>query len=72
MAEIAFEGLFDDGKDDEWGLDGWTSRDKFYLMLTTEDYAVLSHLDPEHCSQLAAALIEHIKEVSDASKESSS
>lgn len=74
MAEIAFDGIYNEGPnfDDEWGLDGWTSRKMFKLLITGEDNAAIAHLTPEQCSRLAAVLIEHVKEVNDASKESSS
>jgi hypothetical protein len=74
MSEIAFDGIYNEGPrfDDEWGLDGWTSRDVFKLLITGEDNAAIAHLNVEQCSQLAAVLIEHVKEVHDAAKESSS
>ena len=74
MAEIAFDGIYNEGPrfDDEWGLDGWTSRKMFKLLITGEENSAIAHLTPEQCSQLAAVLIEHVKEVNDASKESSS
>lgn len=67
MAEIAFDGVNPSGI--EFGLDGWTSKDVFELMLTTETRGVKASLTPEQCSQLAAVLIEHVKEVRDAEKE---
>lgn len=73
MAEIAFEGPYNDGRNplEEWGLDGWSERDLFKLLLTGEDQSAIAYLNAEQCSQLAAALIEHVKEVHDASKENS-
>lgn len=70
MAEIAFENFNSTGI--EVGVDGWTSKDVFELMMTTEISGVKASLTVEQCSQLAAVLIEHVKEVHDASKESSS
>lgn len=67
MAEIAFDGVNSTGI--EFGLDGWTSKDVFELMLTTEISGVKASLTTEQCSQLAAVLIEHVKEVHDAEKE---
>lgn len=72
MAEVAFEGLFDDGRNDEWGLDGWTERKSFKLMITSEDTGGLAYLDIEQCSRLAATLLEHVKEVKDATEENPS
>lgn len=71
MAEVAFEGINQSGFSEglEWGLDGWTSLDKFIMIITLPDDAAKASLTPEQCSQLAAALIEHVKEVKDASKE---
>ena len=71
MAEVAFEGLYRDEQTQEWGLDGWTSKGFFHILLTTEENGLVVDLDIKHCSKLAAALIEHIKEVKDASKENS-
>lgn len=67
MAEIAFDGINTIGI--EVGLDGWTSNGSFELMLTTEISGVKASLTLEQCSQLTATLIEHMKEVHDASKE---
>jgi hypothetical protein len=71
MAEAAFEGFNENGfyAGLEWGLDGWSSHDKFIMIITHMDAAAKATLNLEQCSQLAAALIEHIKEVNDASKE---
>lgn len=71
MAEIAFEGLFDDGDYDEWGLDGWTDAETFKLLVSSEDTGGVAYLNVEQCSQLAAILLEHVKEVNDARKEDS-
>lgn len=70
MSEIAFDGPYGDGKNpfEEWGLDGWTEDEFFKLLITGEENAALAHLTVEQCSQLAAALIEHVKEVHDARK----
>lgn len=70
MAEIAFDGV-NSITGFGFGLDGWTSKNVFELMLTTEHSGVKGSLTIEQCSQLAAVLIEHIKEVKDASKENS-
>lgn len=67
MAEIAFDGV--NGKGIEFGLDGWTFKDVFELILTTGISGVWASLTTEQCSQLAANLIEHVKEVNDAKKE---
>lgn len=74
MAEIAFDGIYNEGPrfDDEWGLDGWTSRKMFKLLITGEDNSAIAHLNVEQCSQLAAVLIEHVKEVRDASEKNTS
>lgn len=71
MAEIAFDGRYNDGKNpsEEWGLDGWTEEQLFKLLLTGENNAAISYLNTEQCSMLAATLIEHVKEVNDAKKE---
>lgn len=71
MAEIAFEGLNQSGfsEGSEWGLDGWSSLDEFIMIITLPDDSAKATLTVEQCSQLAAALIEHVKEVHDASKE---
>lgn len=71
MAEVAFEGLNQKGFCEglEWGLDGWSSLDKFIMIITLPDDAAKASLTTEQCSQLAAVLIEHVKEVHDASKE---
>lgn len=68
MAEVAFDGPYGEGQNpnEEWGLDGWTSTDFFKLLITGEENAGLAHLTVEQCSMLAAALIEHVKEVKDA------
>jgi len=73
MSEIAFEGINQSGfcEDLEWGLDGWSSLDEFIMIITLPDSAAKASLSVEQCSQLAAALIEHVKEVHDAAKESS-
>jgi hypothetical protein len=62
MAEIAFDSINSIGI--EFGLDGWTSKNMFQLMLTTEISGVEASLTTEQCSQLAEVLIEHVKEVS--------
>lgn len=74
MAEIAFDGPYDEVHlpNEEWGLDGWTSHNLFKLLITGEETAGLAHLNAEQCSMLAAILLEHVKEVNDASKEGSS
>lgn len=71
MAEVALEGLNQKGFCEglEWGLDGWSSLDEFIMIITLPDDAAKASLTTEQCSQLAAALIEHVKEVHDASKE---
>lgn len=71
MAEIAFEGYLGKSQDpkEEWGLDGWSRGDRFRMVLTFNGEATTATLTLEQCSQLAATLIEHIKEVRDASKE---
>lgn len=73
MSEIAFDGNYEVGRDrdpkEEWGIDGWSSRELFKLLITGEDNTAIAHLTTEQCSRLAAALIEHVKEVHDASKE---
>lgn len=71
MSEIAFDGIYGDGRNplEEWGLDGWTSRKLFKLLITGEENSAIAHLTIEQCSQLAAVLIEHVKEVHDAPKE---
>ncbi len=73
MSEIAFDGIYNEGKNplDEWGLDGWSSLKVFKLLITGEENAAIAHLTVEQCSQLAAVLIEHVKEVHDAGKENS-
>lgn len=73
MSEIALDGIYEVGREPraEWGIDGWSSRKLFKLLITGEDNAAIAHLTTEQCSQLAAVLIEHVKEVHDASKESS-
>jgi len=70
MSEIAFDGIYGEGKNhlDEWGLDGWTSRGMFKLLITGEENSAIAHLTVEQCSQLAAVLIEHVKEVHDATE----
>jgi hypothetical protein len=73
MAEIAFDGPFQDDtyveEENSWGVDGWTDDKGFYnLLITNPEGAGIAHLATEQCSQLAAALIEHVKEVHDASK----
>lgn len=69
MTEIFFDDSFSDDPNDNWGLDGWTEDKEFHLLLTSEGQSGLAYLDLEQCSRLAAALIEHVKEVRDASKE---
>jgi len=71
MAEVAFEGIYGDGSnpDDQWGIDGWSEGELFKILLTGEESGGIAYLTTEHCSKLAAALIEHIKEVSDATEE---
>lgn len=71
MSEIAFEGINQKGfcENLEWGLDGWSSLDEFIMVITLPDSAAKASLSVEQCSKLAAVLIEHVKEVHDASKE---
>ncbi len=73
MAEVAFEGAYGDGRnpDDEWGIDGWSDGRLFKILLTGEETGGVAYLTTDHCSRLAAALIEHVKEVHDAEKEDS-
>lgn len=73
MAEVAFEGI-NQGclcGDLEWGLDGWSSLNEFIMIITLPDSTAKASLSTEQCSQLAAALIEHVKEVNDASEKNS-
>lgn len=71
MAEVAFEGINQSGFCEglEWGLDGWSSLNEFIMIITLPDDSAKASLTTEQCSQLAAALIEHVKEVKDASQE---
>lgn len=73
MSEIALSGFFgeEENPKEEWGFDGWTWRNRFQMVLTFNGEATTASLTPEQCSRLAAALIEHVKEVHDVSKENS-
>lgn len=73
MSEIYLngpDGVIKQGKQFEWGLDGWSDGDRFGLAISSPDYEDesdgLAYLDLEHCSKLVAALVEHTKEVQDA------
>ena len=70
MSEITMDGdwINDPG---EWSLDGWSNGDRFSITISGEFAGDTADLTIEHCSMLLAALIEHIKEVNDASKENS-
>jgi len=68
MAEVFFDGVRPEG-DEHWGLDGWTSLHGFSMIVTGSKGGHKAYLNYEQCSMLAAALIEHMKEVHDASKE---
>lgn len=71
MSEIVLNGFYEKHEDpkEEWGLDGWSWKDRFQMVLTFNGESTIASLNPEQCSRLAAALIEHVKEVHDASKE---
>jgi len=53
----------------EWGVDGWTEGSKFQLIVTSPYNEGIASLDLNQCSMLVAALVEHMKEVEDASQE---
>lgn len=74
MAEVAFEGIYGDGSNpnDEWGIDGWSEGHLFKMLLTGEETGGVAYLTTRHCSMLASALIEHVKEVNDASEKDNS
>lgn len=73
MAEVAFEGDYqNEFRDDEWGLDGWSNRDRFVLIASNEFGGGRVDLNEEQCSMLMAALEEHLKELKDARKENPS
>lgn len=68
MAEIAFDGVYRDEPTEEWGLDGWTNRNIFHVLLTTERSGTVVDLNIEQCYRLAVTLLNHIKEVADATE----
>lgn len=74
MSEIAMQGFFGKSKEpkEEWGLDGWSWQDRFQITLIFNNEFTVASFTPEQCSQLAATLIEHVKEVHDARQENSS
>lgn len=73
MAEIQISGPAGKNKDGfelKWGLDGWSEKEHFELVLTSPYNEGIASLSYKQCSMLIAALTEHMKEVRNAQKES--